>query len=115
MTTNTYIFSWSSDGVEAIVPITQYENWDDENLFRLVKGQSAIRNPMNTIVRNLILRAQLNHDRHYEIYAINCSDDMDEKFWKGMWCDQPQFCADLIKARGQKIYSNLPARQPVIT
>ena len=115
MTTNAYIFSWDRYGIESIVPITQYEGWDNENLFRLIQGQSAIRNPLHTIVRNLILRAQMNYQRHYEIYAVDCSADMDEKFWKEMWRDNPQSCAELIRARGQKIFCNRQTSKAVIT
>lgn len=115
MTTNAYIFSWNSHGIESIVPITQYEGWDGENLFRLIKGQSAIRNPLDTIVRNLILRAQFNPQRHYEIYAVDCDSNLDEKFWREQWKSAPQLTADLIRARGQKLYCNRNTTKALIT
>ncbi len=36
MTTNAFIFSWDCNGVEAIVPITQYEDMDKRNLINIL-------------------------------------------------------------------------------
>lgn len=114
MTKNAFIFSWDCNGIESIVPITQYEHHDKENLIRLLKDQPRIRNPLDTIVRNLILRAKFNSQRFYEIYAIDCDPSLDEKFWQEQWQENPQFTADLIRERGHKIYSDRQTKQSVI-
>jgi hypothetical protein len=106
MTQNAFIFSWDQLGVEAIVPITQYEHHDKENLIRLLKDQRPIENPINNIVYNLTMRARFNPQRHYEIYAIDCAKDMDVAFWREQWEEYPQATADLIRERGHKIYSD---------
>jgi hypothetical protein len=105
MTTNAFIFSWDQLGIEAIVPITAYEHWDGENLLRLIAGKDKVRNPLYSIVQGLILRARFNPQRHYEIYAIDCDESLDEIFWREQWNENPQETADLIRKRGQKIYS----------
>ncbi len=115
MTKNAFIFSWDNQGIESIVPISQYENHDKEQLLRLLKEQSRVRNPLDTIVRNLVLRAQFNNHRHYEIYAVDCDPSLDEKFWREQWAENPQFTADLIREKGHKIYSDRQTRKPVIT
>jgi hypothetical protein len=115
MTTNAFIFSWDINGVEAIVPISQYEHWDKENLMRLLKEQSRTRNPLDSIVRNLILRAKFNTQRHYEIYAIDCDPSLDEDFWRKQWEECPQFTADLIREKGHKIYSDRQTKKQLIT
>lgn len=115
MTTNAYIFSWCCDGIEAIIPITEYEHWDKENLFRLIKSEILLRNPLNSIMQHLLLRAQFNSQRNYEIYVIDCDPDLDEKFWRRQWDEHPQFTADLIRKRGHKIYSDRQTNKPVIT
>ncbi len=115
MTKNAFIFSWDIHGIESIVPISQYEHWDKENLIRLLKEKSRTRNPLDTIVRNLILRAQFNTQRHYEIYAVDCDPSLDEEFWRKQWEENPQFTADLIREKGHKIYSDRQTRKPVIT
>jgi hypothetical protein len=115
MTTNAYIFSWCRDGVEAIVPVSQYEYWEDENLIRRIKGLAPVRNPLYSIIQHLILRAKFNSQRFYEIYAIDCDPGLDEKFWREQWQENPQFTADLIRERGHKIYSDRQTSKAVIT
>lgn len=106
MTTNAFIFSWYEEGIESIIPITQYERHDKENLLRLLKEEKSIANPLDVIVRNLLIRAKMNSHRHYEIYAIDCDKDLDEEFWRQQWEENPQFTADLIRERGHKLYSD---------
>lgn len=115
MTTNAFIFAWDMFGIESIIPISQYEHWDKEQLMNLLKGNDRRRNPLDSIVRNLLLRARVNSQRHYEIYAIDCDEEMDEKFWRLQWAEDPQFCADLIRERGHKLYSDRQRSQAVIT
>lgn len=114
MTKNAFIFSWDINGVEAIVPITQYEHWDKQNLIRMLSEKPTKRNPLDNIIRNLILRAKFNTQRHYEIYAIDCDPSLDELFWKQQWNEHPQFTADLIREKGHKIYSDRQTKKPVI-
>jgi hypothetical protein len=106
MTTNAYIFSWDQTGIEAIVPITQYEHHDKNQLINLLKDKPRERNPLDSIVRAMVLRARYNTQRHYEIYAVDCSEGMDEEFWREQWEECPQATADLIRERGHKIYSD---------
>jgi len=114
MTKNAFIFVWDMYGIESIVPITQYENIDKENIMRILKEEERIRNPLDSIIRNLVLRAQMNCQRHYEIYAVDCAEEMDSDFWSNMWADNPQGTADLLRERGHKIYSNRETKQPII-
>jgi len=106
MTTNAFIFSWDQLGIEAIIPISQYEQYDQENLLRMIASEDTVRNPLTSIVQNLLLRARYNTHRHHEIYAIDCAKEMDEEFWREQWEDQPQFTAELIRERGHKLYSD---------
>ena len=106
MTVNAFLFSWDQYGIESIVPITQYENWDKENLFRILKDEKVIPNPINNIIQKLVLRARFNSQRHYEIYAIDCDPSLDEEFWREQWKKEPQATADLIRERGLKIHSD---------
>jgi hypothetical protein len=106
MTTNAFIFSWDMYGIESIVPISQYEHWDKENLIRVLKEHKRTRNPLNTILRNLVLRAQFNPNRRYEIYAVDCDSEFDEEFWYNQWKEYPQLTADLVREHGHKIYSD---------
>jgi hypothetical protein len=106
MTTNAFIFSWCQTGIEAIVPITQYEHHDKQQLMNLLKDKPRARNPLNSIVRSMVLRARYNTQRHYEIYAVDCAEEMDEAFWREQWEEYPQETAELIRKRGHEIYSD---------
>tara|TARA_R110000803_G_C11747445_1_gene291975 strand:+ start:73 stop:420 length:348 start_codon:yes stop_codon:yes gene_type:complete len=114
MTTNAFIFAWHSNGIEAIVPISQYEGLDADNTFRILANKPTERNPLDSIIRSLVLRAQFNTQRHYEIYAVDCSADLDEAYWNQQWDKEPQLTADLVRERGQKIYSDRALSAPVI-
>jgi len=105
-TNNAYIFSWDCHGIESIIPIGQYERWDQQNLLNILADRPAQRNPLNSIVQMLLLRAQFNPQRHYEIYAVDCAFDIDENEWHRIWTENPQGTADLIRERGHKLYSN---------
>ena len=114
MTTNAFIFSWDCQGVEAVVPITQYENMDKRNLINILAERKKEHNPINDIIFNLTMRARFNPQRNYEIYAIDCSKELDESFWRAKWEAEPQFCADLIREKGLKIYSDRATKERVI-
>lgn len=106
MTKNAFIFSWDTQGIESIVPITQYESIDKENTMRILKEESVVRNPLNSIIQSLLMRARYNSHRHYEIYAVDCDPTLDEEFWRKQWEENPQFTAELIRERGHRLYSD---------
>lgn len=115
MTTNAFIFSWDQTGVEAIIPITKYEDHDKEAMWDILNNREAKRNPLNSIIQQLILRARANQHRHYEIYSVDCAEGMTEESWRDAWTESPQECADLIRKRGQKLYSDRTTVKQVIT
>ena len=115
MTKNAYIFSWDQEGIEAIIPITQYEHHEKQNLMRILSEKDTIRNPLNGIIHRLLLRARFNPQRHYEIYAVDCAEEMDQKFWRQQWEEYPQETAELIRERGHKLYSDRATKKPMIT
>ena len=106
MTTNAYIFAWDQTGIDSIVPIGQYEEWDKNNTWNVLNDQPVKRNPLNSILQSLILRAKYNSQRHYEIYSVDCAFPMDEAEWREIWANDPQGTADLIRERGYQIYSD---------
>ncbi len=105
-TKNAFIFSWDHLGIEAIIPISQYEHVDRDNTLRLLKEEPTIQNPLDGIFQGLLLRARHNPQRHYEIYAIDCTAEMNETFWWKQWDEYPQATAELIRERGHKLYSD---------
>ena len=106
MTTNAFIFSWDQEGIESIVPITQYEDWDKVQLMEVLKGNPLEKNPLNQLINMMVLRARFNTQRHYEIYAIDCDPELDEVFWKERWQADPQWCADIVRKKGYVIHND---------
>jgi len=106
MTTNAYLISWDMTGLEAVIPITQYEQWDRDNTFRILKDEPTARNPLDSIMQGMLLRARFNNHRCYEIYAIDCVDEISESDIRHMFATDPQASADLIRDRGQRLYSD---------
>lgn len=115
MTTNAYIFSWDCMGIEAIVPISKYEQHDAQQLINILSDRNVVPNPLNNILGSLKMRARANYQRHYEIYAVDCTEDMTVEFWQQQWQEYPQATADLIREHGVKIYSDRATNKPVIS
>ena len=104
MTTNAFLFSWDCTGVEAIVPISQYEDWDTANAFNVLEGKAKTANPLNSTINAILMRARFNPQRFYEVYAVDCDPHMRESDWRYMWQRDPQHCANIIRERGVKLY-----------
>lgn len=114
MTTNAYLVYWCEEGLESVIPITQYEHIDAENTFRILNDQDPIRNPMNSIMQGLLLRARFNQQRHYELYAIDCDDSIGKEDIEQMFEGNPQTAAELIRSRGHKLYGDRAVRNRVV-
>ena len=106
MTTNAYLIYWCEEGLESVVPITQYEQLDAENTFRVLNNQEMVRNPLNSMIQGMILRAKVNEHRHYELYAIDCNDGITKEDLEQMFETDPQAAADLFRKRGHRMYGN---------
>ena len=106
MTTNAYLVYWCSEGLESVVPITEYEPIDMENTFRILNNQEPVRNPMNGIIQMMMLRGRMNGQRHYELYAIDCVDGITKEDIEDMFDNDPQAAADLIRGKGVKVFSD---------
>ena len=106
MTTNAYLVYWCEEGLESVIPITQYERWDSENTFRVLNNQEPVRNPLNQMIQNMMLRARVNSQRHYELYAIDCDHSIQKADIEQMFEDDPQTAAELFRSRGHRLYSD---------
>ena len=106
MTTNAYLVYWCEEGLESVVPITEYEHWDAENTFRILNNQESVRNPLNQMIQNMLLRARVNSQRHYELYAVDCDASVSEEDIIQMFEDHPQTAAELFRSRGHRLYSD---------
>ena len=106
MTKNAYLIYWCSEGLESVIPISQYEEIDVENTLRILADQDPVRNPINTIIQTLLLRARCNTQRHYELYAIEADTGISERDIETMFSNNPQGSADTIRKIGTKLWSD---------
>lgn len=106
MTTNAFLLSWDQLGIEAVVPISKYEQWDAVQTMEMLKGNKREACPLDQMISMMKLRARFNTQRHYEIYAIDCDESISEEDWRDMFEQDPQGTADLVRARGFKLYSD---------
>ncbi len=113
MTTNAYLVYWCEEGLESVVPITEYEHIDRDNTFRVLNNQDPVRNPVYTLVQSMILRAQVNAHRHYELYAIDCDHSISKQDIEQMFETDPQSAANLFRSRGHSMYSNRAVKNRV--
>jgi hypothetical protein len=97
-----FIVMWCNEGLEYVADITADQQrvvW--ENLQGRDSPRHSYANPFH-----LRLRAQLNLDRHYEIYIVDGSDGITEADIRQMFRYDPQGSADLIRSKGICFYSN---------
>ena len=114
MTTNAYLVYWSSEGLESVTPVGHYEQIDVENTFRILNNEDPIRNPVNTLVQTMILRARYNSHRHYELYAITAMDGITGPDIEGMFEAAPNEAAKTIRNIGVKLYSDRAVKKRVV-
>lgn len=88
---------WDMHGLEALINITEAEK---SAVMETLQGNPITwRNPL----QHMILRAQANIQRHYEIYLFET--DIDEVSIKELFECTPQVIVDSIREVGSKIYS----------
>lgn len=113
MTTNAYLFMWNSYGIEAIVPITQYEEQMKLDTWTILKGESPGKNPIDDIIMSMEMRARFNPARSYEIYAMDCEEGITEEDLFALWDTSPQAAADLTREKGVCLFTNRNKHRPI--
>lgn len=100
--TSDYILMWDCYGLESIIDISG-KRYD-----ALAATLADKPLPIIPELQGMMLRARVNSQRNYEIYAL-VTDGIEESTLREMFEDDPQGSAELVRARGTKIFSD---RQP---
>lgn len=106
---NIFILSWDQLGLEACIDVTTMEKaqvWD------ILKNETH-SNKIGHILQGMMLRARANSQRHYEIYVMQIESGITEDDVRDMFESDPQGSADLVRERGNKIYSDRVNKQEV--
>ena len=98
-----FVVSWCCEGLEGIIPVTELER---EETFNILAGKAGVGNKAAHSVNAMILRARFNPQRFYEVYAISAQRGISADDIRGMFDADPQTAADIIRERGQKLYSD---------
>ena len=103
-------------GLESLIDLTTLEKLhEQEEKVRMmaILSDPDARDPgdqtgslLNQIVQNILLRARVNQQRHYEVYTIQTTPGITEKDLWDMFNNDPQYAAELIRERGNQLYSD---------
>ena len=103
----TFCVMWDCNGLEAIGEVADpaLKTW------AILANKPVPREDFN--IMHWQMRAQANA-RHYEIYAIGVDGSITQEDIAEMFRTDPQYAADLIRTRGEKIYSDRRTKECLI-
>ena len=99
---NIFLLSWDMNGLEAVINITDIEK---QSMWETLQDLKPT-NRLSSVVNQIMMRARYNSQRHYEVYTVRVDDSITAEDLRAMFEDNPQQAADLIRARGTKLYSD---------
>lgn len=107
--TRYYIVSWDCEGVEFFQEITEHhpDNWAKNHLFDSIRNNKKVEKPFGFPLQHMVLRAQTNHHRNYEIYVFTSSTEVGPKEIKAWFTRDPQDFADWVRQHhSYQVYNN---------
>ena len=121
---NCFLLSWDCNGLEACVPLHElqqkHEQAEKERVWTTLASANgedpgnSMDREINRVYTNILMRARMNPQRHYEIYTVQTDPAITKEDMMRMFEDSPQNMADLIRDRGEKLYSDRAVCGPVI-
>ncbi len=115
--TRWYIVSWDCNGVEFFEEITEHhpDNWAKNHLFDSIKQTKVVKKPLSFNLNALKMRAQMNSQRHYEIYIFTSEESVGPKYIKDWFTRDPQGFANWVREyHTQKIWDDRARDKAVI-
>lgn len=103
-----WLAMWDNTGLECLINVTEL---DQQQFLDGLKGQQS-KAAFN--LNAMILRARYNSQRHYEIYTFAADDSLTKQDLVEQFETSPQTMADLIRERGNKIYSDRVDKKQVV-
>ena len=114
--TTRFVVMWDMNGLESLINVSkiekEHEQWEKENIFRVLKEDNTTLKPAHVPLNMMILRAKFNSQRHYEIYTFD--SELSEQDIRKTFEDNPQVIADAIRNVGHKFYSDRATKSAVI-
>ena len=98
---NLFLLSWDMLGIDSVVNISTIEK---AVTWATLQDKEGPR--LGSVVNAVLMRARMNSQRHYEVYTVWMDENVDEEDVRAMFEANPQGMADLIRERGNKVYSD---------
>jgi len=108
-----FLLSWDQEGLESCINCSAIDRQRMWNILADKKEQGR-GHDINSIVQAIMLRARFNTQRHYEIYTVVVDSTVTEQDLRDMFEQDPQGSAELIRARGNKMYSDRRDKQKIL-
>jgi len=104
----TFCVMWDCHGLEAVGEVVDpaMKTW------AVLANKPVPREDFN--IQHWQLRARYNSQRCYEIYAIGVDGTITQEDIRDMFEIDAQYAADLIRARGERIYSDRRSQKDAI-
>jgi len=103
-----FLAMWDNMGLECIFDVdeelSQQQEWEKSKVWNTLQGLETPLRKSNIPLKQMILRAKVNSQRHYEIYQF-AAQGLDIEDIKIAFQDDPQFMVDHIRKNGKKIFS----------
>lgn len=110
MMQNRFAVMWDKNGLEAVASIQEFEK---RKMWAMLEGRAPDDiQPPN--IMHWRLRAQMNSQRHVEIYIIDADPDITEQDLREAFEADPQGMVDTIRRIGHEFYSDRDTRERVI-
>jgi len=99
-----WVVLFDNEGVDTLVP---WGELVEERVMATLSGEKPPSSP-NHIVSRMMLRARFNQQRNPEVWAYNTQEDIAYDDMRGMWEDNPQYMADLVRSKGEQFFGDKP-------
>jgi hypothetical protein len=110
MNGNVFAFSFSAEGFEAIVNLTEI----DQTYVMAKIADEKLPQSVNSIISQMELRAKFNQERKMEVWLVKLSHDFDEKGLLEMARDDPQAVADIARMGANIIGKRAKERDVIV-
>jgi len=104
----TFCVMWDCHGLEAIGEVVD----PALKIWAVLANKPVPREDFNLM--HWQMRAQYNTQRYYEIYVIGVDGSITQEDIVDMFETDPQYAADLIRARGERIYGHRRTKKDAI-
>jgi hypothetical protein len=96
---------FDNEGLDTLVPWGELAA--DRMMTKLSGGEMTSANPQHIISR-MMLRARFNEQRSPEVWTYQTDTDIEYDEMRSLWEANPQYMADLIRAKGEQLHGDKP-------